>query len=307
MRTNLKKIETLAKASKVRRFLHNPGRYLYGILHRIFVYPISKKGMLVDTSTFFGTKMKVVLPAGMDLFLLGGKSHDSEIRLAKYILNTLKEGDTFLDVGAHYGYFSLLASSIVGQQGSVNSIEASKSTFSILSQNVDSQNNIAAFNIAISNRREQLDFYEFPLLYSEYNSLDADQYEKAKWAKNIKPNVIKIEAHTIDDFIKTQHIRPHFIKIDVEGVEDKVVSGMRNILKSNTMLNISMEYILDDNPKSPHEKAMRLLVDHGFDSNIITADGSLEPIAVDMVKSFLLDSNLDSDNIIFTKVQNHRY
>ncbi len=255
----------------------------------------------METTTFFGTKMKVMLPSGMDLFLLGGKSHDSEIRLAKYILNTLKVGDSFLDVGAHYGYFSLLASSIVGVRGMVNSIEASKSTFGVLARNVESHNNITPFNIAISNLREQLDFYEFPLLYSEYNSLDADQYAKANWAKNVQPNVLKIDAFPLDEFILTQNIEPDFIKIDVEGVEDKVVLGMSNLLKSNEKLIISMEYIIDDNPKSPHEKAMRLLVDHGYMPHMIATDGSLEAIKENKLKSYLLDSNLNSDNIIFKK------
>lgn len=299
MKSNLNKIESLARASKLKRLLYNPGRYLFGILHRIFVYPISMKGKLVDTTTFYGTKMKVMLPSGMDLYLLGGKSHDSEIRLAKYILNVLRRGDSFLDVGAHYGYFSLLASKIVGAEGHVNSIEASKSTFGILSQNVETQDNISAYNVAISDHKDQLDFYEYPLLYSEYNSLDSQQYDSAKWAKNISPNVIKIDAFPLDEFVKEKNITPDFIKIDVEGVEDKVVAGMRGILNSKGAPIIAMEYILDDNPDSPHEIAMRLIIDQGYECNIILSDGTLKRINREEVKMYLQESGLDSDNIIF--------
>jgi len=245
--------------------------------------------------------MKVLLPSGMDLFLLGGKSHDSEIRLAKLILNTLKHGDTFLDVGAHYGYFSLLASNIVGAQGNVYSIEASKSTFGVLSQNLEDHSNITPFNIAISNQRGQLDFYEYPLLYSEYNSLDSEQYDKAKWAKNIDPKVIKIDAFPLDEFVQERNIVPDFIKIDVEGVEDKVVQGMNKILNSDKAPLIAMEYILDDNPDSPHERAMRMIIDQGYECNIISPNGALEKIKSEKVKIYLMESGLDSDNIIFQK------
>ena len=299
MLKKLNKIESLARATKLMRLLHNPFRYLFGILHRILIYPISKKGKLVDTKTFFGTKMKVLLPSGMDLFLLGGKSHDSEIRLAKFIIDTLEEGNSFLDVGAHYGYFSLMASSIVGQNGKVCCIEASKSTFNVLFRNVKSCNNIQAFNIAISNRREQLDFYEYPLLYSEYNSLDADQYKDSSWAKSITPNVIKIEAFSLDEFIQAQNFDPDFIKIDVEGVEDKVVSGMQKFLGSGKNLIIAMEYILDENPTSPHEKAINMMAKSGYKLYVIAKDGTLKSIQPDHLKPFLIDSNLDSDNIIF--------
>ena len=151
----LDKIEKLANASKWARLMYNPSKYLFGIGHRTLVYPFTKKGILKNASTFFGKRMNLLLPSGMDIYLLGGKSHDSEIRLARFILDNVKQGDTFLDIGAHFGYFSLLASSIVGEKGSVYCVEASKATFAVLSQNVGKEKNITPFNIAISNVKSQ--------------------------------------------------------------------------------------------------------------------------------------------------------
>ncbi|MDF1698258.1 MAG: FkbM family methyltransferase, partial [Saprospiraceae bacterium] len=291
-------IEALANASKVKRLMYNPSRYLGGILHRIFVYPFSKKGKLVDTKTFFGTTMKVLLPAGMDLYLLGGKSHDSEIRLAKFIVSTLEEGMEFLDIGAHFGYFSLLASSIVGDKGKVRSIEASKATFQVLSQNIAQKTNIRGFNIAISDQKEQLDFYEYPLLYSEYNSLNADQYQDSSWAKSIEPNVIQIDAFPLDDFIKTESLNPFLIKIDVEGVEDKVVAGMRRLISSGEKRIIAMEYLLGQDKDTAHDKAIQMIMQFGFGLFVIDSKGELQEMNPKDLKKFLLTSQLDSDNII---------
>jgi len=301
MRSNLDTIEWLAKASKLQRLVHNPMRYAFGILHRTLIYPFTKKGKLVKTKTFFGTTMKVMLPSGMDLFLLGGKSHDSEIRLARFILNTLDKGDTFLDVGAHYGYFSLMASALVQDEGKVISIEASQSTYSILRQNVDDPKNIDAFHIAISDQRKTLKFYEYPLIYSEYNSLNADQYENSKWAKNIEPNVIEVEAYRLDEFVHEKKLVPDFIKIDVEGVEDQVIAGMAKILTADQSPIVAMEYIKNDQDDSPHDRAVSLLTHYGYQCHGIQTNGSLQPIRKAELKSYLSSTQLESDNIIFIK------
>jgi hypothetical protein len=62
-----------------------------------------------------------------------------------------------------------------------------------------------------------------------------------------------------------------------------------------------MEYILDNNPKSPHEKAARSIVNHGFTVHTINDAGYLVPIDVNKIQAYFLDSDLDSDNLIFKK------
>ena len=297
----LDKIEKLARASKVARLIHNPIKYIYGIGHRTLIYPFTKKGILKWANTFFGKRMRVLLPSGMDIYLLGGKSHDSEIRLARFVLKNLKSGNTFLDIGAHFGYFSLLASSITGETGKVFCVEASKMTYEVLSQNVGKERNIKSFNNAISNQKGVLDFYEYPLQYSEYNSLDADQYQNARWAKKVKAVINKIEAHTLDGFVSMHQIKPNFIKIDVEGVEDKVVSGMNNIISNSENLIIAMEYIVSVSGTSSHQTAVEVLAEGGFMPNKIEADGSISPIAPDQISDYMQKKGLDSDNIIFRK------
>ena len=46
-----------------------------------------------------------------------------------FLIKCLKEGDTFIDVGSHIGYFSLLAASIVGNSGKVYSFEPQVDNF----------------------------------------------------------------------------------------------------------------------------------------------------------------------------------
>ena len=132
---NLSRVTKLATASKWTRLLAHPLKYAHAILHRKLIYATNKKSKEVKTSTFFGKEMTLLLPASTDIYLTGGKSHSSEIRLAKFLINNLVAEDCFIDVGAHYGYFTLLAATLVKDKGQVLAFEASKNTFAILHKN----------------------------------------------------------------------------------------------------------------------------------------------------------------------------
>jgi FkbM family methyltransferase len=63
-----------------------------------------------------------------------------EAPLTRYIESTLRSGDGFIDVGAHQGYFSLLAGSRVGNSGGVLAIEALTRNAAQLQKNVSKSN-----------------------------------------------------------------------------------------------------------------------------------------------------------------------
>ena len=53
------------------------------------------------------------------------------------ILDLLQPGDTFLDVGANIGYFSILAAAAVGEAGSVMAYEPDPENYRLLQANVE--------------------------------------------------------------------------------------------------------------------------------------------------------------------------
>jgi FkbM family methyltransferase len=295
--SNIDNVEKIASASKLMRMLGRPVKYIDAILFRELFYIRTKKEKEVNCKTFFDSEMTILLPSSTDIYLTGGKSHDSEIRLAKYIIKKLIENDVFLDIGAHYGYFSLLASAIVGEGGHIISFEAAPKTYRILHQNASKVRNIAVHNKAVSDTEGTLSFYEFPNLYSEYNTLDVSQFENEEWFKNSKPQEIKIDSVTLHDFLRG-NIKPRLIKIDVEGAEYKVISGMRNHLQNNSPI-IIMEYLSADRGNQEHIEAEKLLQSFGYKTFIITKNGTLQH-AVD-ISQYLNDENMESDNIVFMK------
>lgn len=295
--SNIDSVERIASATKLMRMLGRPIKYIEAILFRELIYKRTKKEKELSCRTFFGTEMKILLPSSTDIYLTGGKSHDSEIRLAKYLIRTLTQNDVFLDIGAHYGYFSLLASTIVGEGGQVISYEAAPKTYQVLNQNASKVRNIAVHNNAVSDTEGTLSFYEFPNLYSEYNTLDVSQFENEEWYKKAQPQEVKIKSIIMDDFL-TGNIKPQLIKIDVEGAEYKVISGMRNHLRNDSPI-IIMEYLSADRGNQEHIEAEQLLQSLDYNSYIITKEGKLQ--LVDDISQYLSGHNMESDNIVFVK------
>ncbi len=294
----LLKVEALAGSGKLARLLHNPLRYIQTQAFAKMLYPITRKASLKTVETFFGNKMQVLLPAAADIYLTGGKTHSSEIRLARYMIRSIQPGDVFVDVGAHFGYFTLLAARLAGNEGKVYAFEPAKHTFGVLKENVSPSANIVPLHNAVSDEEETVSFYEFPVLYSEYNTMSVEQFQHEAWIKSYKPEKTSVRAVTLDLFAETILKAPGFIKIDAEGAEDKVITGSAGLLKKYSPVVI-MEYLPASRSNAPHVKAEALLNAYGYRPHIINAAGNTEPI--ESVAAYFEASEVDSENIVFKK------
>lgn len=65
--------------------------------------------------------------------LMWGGAYEPHVR--KCLKTILRPGDTFVDVGAHIGFFSMIASSLVGEKGNVYAFEANSNLFGALQAN----------------------------------------------------------------------------------------------------------------------------------------------------------------------------
>jgi len=294
----LAQVQRIAEQSKWQRLSGRPLRYLSAIGYRQLVYPYTHKGWQQTARTFFGREMRVVLPAGTDIYLTGGKSHLSEIRLARFLIERLRPGDHFLDVGAHVGYFSLLAAELVGPSGRVKSYEPAEDTFSLLAHNVAGLGQVEAVQQAVSYSDQPLVFYEFPPLYSEYNSSDVSQFEEEPWYAQNPPRKREVPATSIDLQTAEGNFSPAWIKIDAEGGELSVIRGGERFLRAQSA-GIVMEYLEPSRNNAPHRAAVELLSEWGYAAHTIDAEGRLIPQG--NLDEHLEQEGLDSDNIVFLK------
>lgn len=298
LENKLEKVERLARGSILGRFFNDPKRYMTAIGFWRLVYPLTKKGRFARATTYFGAEMDLVLPSATEIFLFGAKTHDSEIHLARFLMKNLKAGDIFCDVGAHFGYFSLLASELVGERGHVFSFEASRSTYSILEKNLRPFVQARPIHRAASNVDKTLVFNEFPALFSEYNSLVLPEAKNAAWLKNNPPQRTQVAGVRLDDFFSEENIAPQIIKVDVEGAELEVLAGMEQFLRKNAPL-VVMEYLLSSNQREAHRQAVAFAQAIGYQVFRIENDGNILPCTD--VEAAMLSIGLDSDNIVFKK------
>lgn len=292
----LKRVEQLSEGSKVTRFFNSPSKYIEAMYLRHVSYPKTHKGTLKKAPLFFGGEMEVLLPAATDVYLAGGKTHSSEIRLARFLIANLKEGGNFLDIGAHFGYFTLLAANIVGDKGTVNSIEPARETYNLLVKNTTSKKNVTTHHVAIADAASEVTFFEFPILYSEYNALSIEQFEHEDWIKTNPPTETKVKAVSIDSFLATSTHKPDIIKIDVEGAEVQAIKGAKTYLENNSPI-IVLEYLLKDD--SNYNDATLLLAGYGYKSCMIKRNGELEHTTD--IEAYMNDNNMTSENVVFIK------
>ncbi len=296
--SNLKHVEHMARTSRLNRMRVQPIRYTSAILHRALYYKYFKKEKEVVGETFFDVPMHLLLPSSTDIYLTKGKSHHSEIRLARYLINHLNPGDSFLDVGAHYGYFSLLAATLVENTGIVVALEAAPTTFSILQKNAAKYSQLTVYNNVVSDETKELTFYEFPNQYSEYNTLNVDQFKDDPWFQDAASTELKIQSIVLDSFLSEHKLNPHIIKIDVEGAEYKVLHGMQHFLTAYAP-KIVIEYLDDTRGNTEHKKAENLLRSLAYVPYIIDSEGMLQE--TENINKYMQTQKLDSDNIVFIK------
>jgi FkbM family methyltransferase len=131
---------------------------------------------------------------------------------AEQIRKCLRSGDTFIDVGAHIGYFSVLAAQIVGDTGQVLSIEPEFSNATMLAKNLEPYTNTCMFQAAAWKERATLDFF-----ISSVNSGDNRMFEHPE---SLPP--VKVPAFPLDDLYVSN---VSCIKIDTQGHDHSVVEG----------------------------------------------------------------------------------
>lgn len=296
----LAKVANIAGASRWGRLLRDPVRYCSAIGFRELGYRRHRTPRRVTVQPFFGGNMTVLLPASTDIYLTGGKSHDSEIRLARFLIERLTPGDHFLDVGAHYGYFSRLGAALVGKTGRVVAIEAAPDTFAILGENAGAEPQLTALQLAVSDTVGHLDFYAFPNQYSEYNTTDPGQFAGAAWLAENPPVRHRIPADTLDAIAGREALTPRVIKIDVEGAELLVLRGAENLLSAQSPA-VVVEYLTAERGNTAHRAAADLLRSLGYGSYRIGPDGRLEVLPD--IEGYLTGAGMDSDNVVFDRTQ----
>ncbi|WP_405135519.1 FkbM family methyltransferase [Nocardia sp. NBC_01388] len=148
-----------------------------------------------------------------------------EPHLSFWVRTRLRPGDVLIDVGANIGYFTLLASTLVGEHGRVVALEASPQFHARLVEHTDLNGcaNVRAVNIAVADRREVLTF-----ILASTSNLGATSMVPYDGPAE---SVFTVDAHPLTDLLTPAEIAAtRMVKIDVEGSEGRVMRGLAGLL-----------------------------------------------------------------------------
>jgi FkbM family methyltransferase len=184
--------------------------------------------MKLKARLFWGEDMNVVFPEIVSCFLYRYGFFEPD--LTKIVMTHLKPGQTFFDVGTHFGYYSMLASRLVGHEGQVHGFEPTMETYKIVHSNLELKNNVTLNNVAAWSEETTLKFTDYGVQYSAFNSLYGAKLEDSMVAK-MRPKDYDVKAISIDKYVDESGVRPDFIKIDAENAEYDILKGMTTTLK----------------------------------------------------------------------------
>ena len=193
---------------------------------------------------------------------------------------------TAYDIGAHYGYFTLLAAHLVGSQGGVHSFEPTPSTYAVLQSNVAGIKNVHTNNVAVFSASAEMEFQDFGVEFSEFNSLAGGKIHDSQ-RQQVQPTVCKVQALTLDEYVEKTGAPPDLLKIDAERAEYDILQGMPKLLDSAKPPVISLEVGDNSQTDTGSSRPVRFLLDRGFRAyEYHTSTGQPRPHVVQSVYTY---------------------
>lgn len=208
-----------------------PRRFLSAPLRSLAVPVMRRLGWVraISTKLAWGDSFDGYLPEAVTSAIW--RTGHYEPLTTQFVIETLRPGDVFVDIGAHFGYFSLLASRLVGPEGSVVAIEAMPSTFATLVDNISKNNteNVELHNCAAYSMATSLDFKDYGVIHSSLNT--AFTVRGVLEDQNAEFSNCKVSARTADEILeKYRDSRIAIIKIDAESSEEFVLQGLKETM-----------------------------------------------------------------------------
>jgi len=139
----------------------------------------------------------------------------------RFVESFLRPGMTVLDIGAHHGFYTLLAARKVGKEGRVISFEPSPRERKKLLWHLrlNRCTNVQVAGVALGSQAGKRDFFMVKGRDTGCNSLRPPNVSEPT-------EVLKVSVATLDAYLRQHGIeRVDFIKMDVEGAEREVLRG----------------------------------------------------------------------------------
>jgi FkbM family methyltransferase len=143
-------------------------------------------------------------------------------------------GMTFVDIGAYVGYFTVLASRLVGANGHVYAFEPDALAFEYLTKNLaaNKATNVTAFRKAVADRTAQAILVRDPV--------GPESYLAVQPAEDVSQVVDAVSLDSVFEDLKWPPV--DIVKMNIEGSEYLALKGMRGVSQRNPNMQLVMEF-----------------------------------------------------------------
>ncbi len=174
-----------------------------------------------------------------------------EYEKQRLLTSEVRPGDTVFDIGAHRGFFTLVASVLTGPRGRVIAFEPLPLNQSYLYEHlrVNRTNNVTVIEAAVADFSGTARFSDG----SDYNP-------KCISAHLSNEGEIEVRTLTLDEVVESGEApSPRLMKIDVEGAEVMVLRGAHRLLERT-----GPTLVIDTHGRATHEKCCDFLRGLGY-------------------------------------------
>lgn len=202
-------------------------------------------------------KMKLYTNDYIDRWLFTGA--DFEPSLVSLVRKYLSKNDNFLDLGSNIGYFSLIASNIVKENGTVYAFEPMPPTIERLKANIalNKINNIQIIKKAASNKSGIVRFK---------TPSDKIRNSGRSSMRTIEENFIELDVEMVaidsmlDDIKKIR-----LIKMDIEGAEALALEGMAGLIsRDRPVIIMELSDLFLKQMNSSSLAVLNILTNHSY-------------------------------------------
>ena len=194
-----------------------------------------------------------------------------EMWVTQAICQYVKPGMNCIDVGANFGYYTLLLSELTDGKGQVVAYEPLPDLVKLLEKtllvNGVSLSNAQVLPHAASNSTGGCDFFVHA------NQLGSSSL---KWFAN--SSLLSARCSRVDDDLHSMRI--DFMKIDAQGHEMQVLEGAEETIKRSQKIAIAMEFTPSEHP-DPRAAIALIRARYGLQIRTIGTDGAIRMITTD--------------------------
>jgi FkbM family methyltransferase len=191
------------------------------------------------------------------------------------LIPAIKPGMRFADIGANFGYYTLLGAEMVGAHGHVYSFEANPVIFQKLIKSVainGFDGRVSLFNVAVHDGSSPMQIhFRHDTSGGGWTNVLAD-------ARPTAHEVIPVPGEPLDKLLADVP-EVNVIKIDVEGAEPQVLAGAKNLIARSRDLTMILEFDSRRISKESPENYLQSFLTQGFAIAIVEPAGVTEKLS----------------------------